>query len=420
MRLSWSDESKTKEEWKRWKYWSYIENTKEQFDLEELIGLITKPHMLTVPDEIDMAVDSKGKLWIIYRANDGAIYLARANDTLDDWVYHERLLYVPSGSTYPTIVFDNNDRHVIAVEFLPAGSEQKEIWLYEPPYSGAGIRRIADGQHPIIARSANQDTFLFYQAADKNQVLYRKSSEEYSTDHMLGESEGELLPRGFRVHHENITPYHDRYKHLMFYQAEGETLPRYKMSSPVDVFTVGLEIAIKNEQGALSQVEVYLYGIGKQTSDENGKVLFLGLDYPQKITYKLTHPSYKNFPMGTIEILTGDAGTLVERTITMFRTQDSQLGEGLQTSWEVLGIEWEYLGAIKELVSEPLNTLLAVDGIQWEGLSTIIECIQEDVPTVLQVQGLVWDFIHRDYSSHEEELSMSLTVQSILWVEVTE
>jgi hypothetical protein len=197
-------------------------------------------------------------------------------------------------------------------------------------------------------------------------------------------------------------------------------MPFYVASQIEDVFTVGLSLSIIGDKGFLPQVEVYLYGIGKQTSDENGKVLFLGLDYPQKITYKLTHPGYKNSPMGTIEILTGDAGTLVEKTLIMFRTQDSRPRDSLQTSWQVSGIEWEYLGAIKELVSEPLNTLLAVDGIQWEGLSTIIECIQEDVSTVLQVQSLVWNFIYRDYSSNEEELSISLSVQNILWVEVTE
>ena len=414
MRLSWSDESKTKEEWKRWKYWSYIENTKEQFDLEEIIGLITKPHMLTVPDEIDMAVDSKGNLWITYRANDGAIYLARANDTLDDWVYHEQLLYVPSGSTYPTIVFDNNDRHVIVAEFLPAGSEQKEIWIYEPPYSGDGVRRIVDGQYPVLAKDVHGEIFLFYQAADGDQVLYRKSSEAFAAEHDFETSDNELFPRGFRIHHIEVSPYHDIYKHLMFYQADGEALPRYKMSSPTNFYTVGLDLYITDSQGqGISGVRVEIEGQSHVTNTE-GLVTFYKLPYNTIVEIKLSHPSMGVGDTQNIFIPESAKGTHVTHSL-FFTKPKSKENLGVQTG--LTGIEWIETELVEVPIQEKLG--LGVDlGIEWEGLGTLELPLLEQVGVQTDLD-IDWVAIDIEYRQPKESVSVSVGLTSILWVEVT-
>ena len=381
--------------------------------LQRDVSVAMGPEILGTPGDLS-------RIWVAFTDQEtGEIYLARSDAEWNQWEEYIHVIYAPSGSYQPSLTFGQDGWHRMAVTLIPAGEEIPEVWIIEPPYSGDGIRRLDLGEHPKIFRDYWGNTWVFYYKSETGIIYSKSSKDNFASATEINLSNKGYPPLGVRLLHWEVTPYHDQFRNVLFF-GSGKNMPFYVVSQIEDVFTVGLSLSIIGDKGFLPQVEVHLYGIGKQTSDENGKVLFLGLDYPQKITYKLTHPSYKNFPMGTIEILTEDAGTLVERTLTMFRTQSSQLGEGLQTSWKVLGIEWEYLGAIKELVSEPLNTLLAVDGIQWEGLSTIIECIQEDVSTVLQVQGLVWDFIHRDYSSHEEELSMSLAVQSILWVVVTE
>ena len=415
MRLSWGDESKDREEWKKWKYWSYIENTKEQFDLEEIIGLITKPHMLTVPDEVSMAVDSKGNLWITYRANDGVIYLARANDTLDGWVYHERLLYVPSGSTYPTIAFDNNDRHVIAAEFLPAGSEQKEIWIYEPPYSGDGVRRIVDGQYPVLAKDVHGEIFLFYQAADGDQVLYRKSSEAFAAEHDFETSDNELFPRGFRIHHIEVSPYHDIYKHLMFYQADGEALPRYKMSSPTNFYTVGLDLYITDSQGqGISGVRVEIEGQSHVTNTE-GLVTFYKLPYNTIVEIKLSHPSMGVGDTQNIFIPESAKGTHVTHSL-FFTKPKSKENLGVQTG--LTGIEWIETELVEVPIQEKLG--LGVDlGIEWEGLGTLELPLLEQVGVQTDLD-IDWVAIDIEYRLPKETVSVSVGLTSILWVEVTE
>jgi hypothetical protein len=413
VRLSWSDESKTKEEWKRWKYWSYIENTKEQFDLEELIGLITKPHMLTVPDEIDMAVDSKGNLWIIYRANDGAIYLARANDTLDDWVYHERLLYVPSGSTYPTIVFDNNDRHVIAAEFLPAGSEQKEIWLYEPPYAGDGIRRIVDGQYPTLAKDVHGERFLFYQAVDGDQVLYRKSSEAFAVEHDFETLDNEVLPRSFRIYHKEVSPYHDIYKHLMFYQADGEALPRYKMSSPTDFYTVGLDLYITDSQGqGISGAIVEVEGQSGITN-KDGLVTFFNLPFDASVEIKLSHPFLGLGDTQHIFIPESAKGNHVSWALVF---EIPKLQEYVEPYARVVALTWQGTEYIEHLAEDELY-LDANLGIEWEEVRSPEHHVEDSLELKATVDS-EWVRIYRLHTYPDEELELSAEIKSILWVEV--
>jgi hypothetical protein len=355
-RLSWGDESKTKEEWKRWKYWSYIENTKEQFDLEELIGLITKPHMLTVPDEIGMAVDSKDNLWITYRANDGAIYLARANDTIDGWVYHEQLLYVPSGSTYPTIAFDNNDRHVIAVEFLPAGSDQKEIWLYEPPYSGDGVRRIADGQYPVLAKDQQGIIHLFYQVADQTEIGHRTSGDNFAPGVIVPENDLEYpYPAGFRTIMNQYKSYLE-YKYILFSNQVGNVLPRYSMTNYTAVSKNDSSISAMTSIGGL-QWEFYAFYVTielrdyfRKTPIEDAVIIFRGQVYVTDAGGKIDLGLIGAYPSDTILIQHADyPATTFEFQITedtdyVFEVLGAlEATESLNASPVVTGIEWEYM-----------------------------------------------------------------------------
>ncbi len=177
--------------------------------------------------------------WSYSDPETGDIWVAKSDKNFIRWEERQRLLFVPSGSTNPSVIFDSQGRYIIAVEFLPAGSDQKEIWLYEPPYSGTGIRQITQGQYPVLAKDIHGEVFLFYQTADMSQILYRKSSDNFNIDYPFESSEDEKLqPRGFRVVTKQISSIHQRYAHLMFYQeGEGE-LPLYKMTRPIDLVKI--------------------------------------------------------------------------------------------------------------------------------------------------------------------------------------
>jgi hypothetical protein len=213
---------------------------KKPIDVKEgtPIALVVQEDVLTPPAEMGMDIDADGKLFVVYKGADDAIYLAVSNPERKDWISHERIFYVPSGASRPNIALSHGKPLVVA-ELVSAGTEQKEIWLYEPPYSGTGIRQITQGQYPVLAKDVHGEIFLFYQTADQKQILYRKSSDNFTIDYPFESSEDEeLQPRGFRAITEQISSIHQRYTHLMFYQeGEGE-LPRYKMTRPIDLVKI--------------------------------------------------------------------------------------------------------------------------------------------------------------------------------------
>ncbi len=358
MRLSWGDEPKDREEWKKWKYWSYIENTKEQFEQEELVALITKEHMLSIPDQFGMAVDSKGKMWVVYRANDGDIWLASPNEELDDWVYHRRLIYVPSGSTNPTIVFDKQDRHIIGCEFLPAGAEQKEIWLYEPPYSGDGVRRIVDGQSPVLARDQRGVIHLFYQIPDQNEIRYRNGIDGFISEMLFPQSDLEYpYPAGFRTIMNQYESYLE-YKYILFSNQVGNALPHYTMTNYTAVSKNDSSISAMASIGGL-QWESYAFYVTIQLRDyfrktpiEYAVIIFRGQQYVTDAGGKIDLGLIGAYPSDTI---------LLQHEDYPDTTFEFQITEDTDYVFEVMGV----LGA-----TESLNASPVVTGIEWESMLT--------------------------------------------------
>ena len=76
----------------------------------------------------------------------------------------------------------------------------------------------------------------------------------------------------------------------MFYQEDGEGLPRYKMSSPTDFYTVGLDLHITDSQGqGISGVRVEIEGQSHVTNTD-GLVTFHKRPYNTIVGIKLSHP----------------------------------------------------------------------------------------------------------------------------------
>ncbi len=354
-----------------WRDWKFIQDLAQGI----LDTLIYDPQrdMLTFPEGIRICwgpsrLGRKGvqdRVWWSYSDPEtGDIWVAKSDNNFTYWEERQRLLFVPSGSTNPSVVFDNDGRYIIAVEFLPAGATQKEIWLYESPYSGAGIRQITFGQYPILAKDVYGEIFLFYQAVDGNRVLYRKSSEAFGAEHGFATSNNELLPKGFRIHHTEKTPYHDIYKHLMFYQVGGEALPRYKMGPPIDFYTVGLDLYITNSQGrGISGVYVEIEGQSHVTNT-NGFATFYKLPYNTSVEIKFSHPFLGRGDTQHIFIPESAKGTHIIHAL-FFTKQKIKENLGVQTG--LTGIEWQ--GTIFEHVHrvEKLSPYINL-GIEWESM----------------------------------------------------
>lgn len=354
-----------------WRDWKFVQDL-TQGTLDTLI-YDPQRNMLTFPEGIRICwgpsrVGSKGvqdRVWWSYSDPEtGDIWVAKSDKDFTHWEERQRLLFVPSGSTNPSVVFDNDGRYIVVAEFLPAGSEQKEIWLYEPPYSGYGIRRIVDGQYPVLVRDIYGEIFLFYQAVDRNRILYRKSSEAFAVEHNFETSNNELFPRGFRIHHTERSPYHDIYKYLMFYRAGGEELPRYKMSHPIDVYTVGLDLYITDSWGrGISGVHVEIEGQSHVTN-KNGLVTFYKLPYNTSIEIKLSHPFLGPGDTQYIFIPESAKGTHV--THSLFFTKPKPK-ENLGVRIGLKGIEWQ--GTIFELRRrvEKLSPYINLR-VEWESM----------------------------------------------------
>lgn len=405
-----------------WRDWKISQDLSKGI-LETLI-YNTSLEMLTFPEGIRICwgpsrLGRKGvhdRVWWSYTDPEtGDIWVAKSDKNFMYWEEHQRLLFVPSGSTNPSMIFNDDGHYTIAVEFLPAGATQEEIWIYEPPYSGAGIRQIAQGQYPVLGKDVHGEIFLFYQAVDGGQILYRKSSEAFTVEHNFETSDNELLPRGFRIYHKEVSPYHDTYKHLMFYQVSGEDLPRYKMSAPTDFYTVGLDLYITDSQGrGISGVRVEIEGQSHVTNAD-GLVTFFDLPFDANVGVKLFHPSMGVGDTQNIFIPESAKGTHITRAL-LFTNPKIKENLGMQTG--LTGIEW--IGT--EFVELPLQEKLGLGvdlGIGWEGIEFLELPLSEQigVQTDLDIE---WVAIDIKYRQPKESVSVSVGLTSILWVEVKE
>lgn len=403
-----------------WRDWKLPQDLSKGI-LETLV-YNTSLEMLTFPEGIRICwgpsrLGSKGvqdRVWWSYSDPEtGDIWVAKSDKNFMYWEERQRLLFVPSGSTNPSVVFDNDGRYIVAVEFLPAGSDQKEIWLYEPPYSGAGIRRVAQGQYPVLAKDVHGEIFLFYQAADGDQILYLKSSETFVVEHDFETSDNELLPRGFRIYHKEVSPYHDKYRYLMFYRQGNDEFPSYKMTEFVDVYTVGLDLYIFDLQGrGISGVRVEIEGQSHVTNT-NGFVTFYKLPYNTSIEIKLSHPFLGRGDTQHIFIPESAKGTHVTHAL-FFTKPKRKENLGVQTGLK--GIEWQ--GTIFEHAHlvEKLSPHINL-GIEWEYLGTLELSLLEQVGVQTDLD-IEWVDIDIEYRQPKESVSVSAGLTSILWVEV--
>jgi hypothetical protein len=129
--------------------------------------------------------------WRIRYADDGNVYLRRANDAGDAWEA-ETLLFAPGVEIFEIdLAFDQNGRPIACAEV--DGLAGPEVWLYWPnPTAGGALifEKIADGRNPRLLLDdpegtlADSDVLLFYMSDALDHLCYRVQRELYATEHL--------------------------------------------------------------------------------------------------------------------------------------------------------------------------------------------------------------------------------------------
>lgn len=193
------------------------------------------------------------RLWGVYAKTAGEIYLLKSNADLSGWEREELLTYVPSGSRYPSIVFNPLGYYEVAVEFTPAGLEIPEIWILSHPYAGEKIRKICIGTRPRLFFEHNRDVLVFYTNQEQLNVYYRLMSEnfatEYSVDSIFIPERKLNLKKIYTVYEQmNDSELSAIIKEIIFYTREDDIRPlkyaMYKVVNPAEEHK--LEIAINS------------------------------------------------------------------------------------------------------------------------------------------------------------------------------
>ena len=211
--------------WPHDEEWKYIEEVDEDWLAGDITALLVENNSLTTPGEISVALGPrypgnrilpKDRTWVAVRNKDGTITLLCSDEKQRSYVYNIRITNVPTGSHHPALEFDENNEFVIFVEARTAGGNN-EIWIIEPPYSGDSVRKICDGRypgtvlfpkHPYVQNiiSNPRGLFLTYMSRDLKTMYYRLSSEDYSNEYVLRESDKEMHLRAAYIHRGPVGP----------------------------------------------------------------------------------------------------------------------------------------------------------------------------------------------------------------------
>lgn len=265
----------------------------------------------------------------------------------------------------------------------------------------------------MLAKDVHGERFLFYQAVGGNQILYRKSSNGFAVEYTFETSDNELFPRGFRIHHTEVSPYHDICKHLMFYQEGNSEMPKYKMSSPADFYTVGLDLCVTDPRGrSIFGARVEING-QTHVTDTDGFVTFYKLPFGVNVEVELSHPT---LGIGdTQSIFIPESAKGMHLSISLF-FEIPKLHEYVEPCAGVAALKWQGTEYIEHLAEDELY-LDANLGIEWEEVRSPEHHVQDSLELEATVDS-EWVRIYRLYTYPEEELELSAEIKSILWVEV--
>ncbi len=310
--------------------------------LQRDVSVAMGPEILGTPGDLS-------RIWVAFTDQEtGEIYLARSDADWNQWEEYLHIIYAPSGSYQPSLTFGQDGWHRMAVTLVPAGTTQEEIWIYEPPYSGYGVRKIADGQHPLIAKNFYGDTYLFY---SKDEILYRAKKDNYSEElNLLLPYEGDK-PLGFRTIIDRQSFNFCVFKHIIFV-GNGVSLPNYVLTNKT--LLAMEQLSTKASVKSIDWVD-WSFNVSFLVKDtftqqplEGALVTFKGIE---RVTNSAGIADFGRLGVLDEEDFTVNAEGYNEAGWTLEITEDTMvevmllgpmnLNESLSASAQVLGISWE-------------------------------------------------------------------------------
>lgn len=300
---------------------------------------------LKTPEDYDWAVgpreiggSGREHIWVVYKDSGGQFWIGRSDQSRRFMKNRFSPTAVPSGATSPRIEFNADNEYVLAFEFLPAGASQTEIWIFEPPYAGSAIRKIADGQKPIIWRSPTDEMYVFYQHPDQESILYRSG--------------------GFTT---------------------ADTVPLTVEGWP---FPVG----------------PWFYPVGMRTAVEVETFSFSGIN-AQKITYtpvlfvnENRYITVEPIQVWSQEPWLHDEGVEASAQIGLDWQQLVEIEASAEDSIESsvqFGLEWQTIPALEHSTEDTIEASAGVD-VDWMEIVTLTESAQDDVEGSAGLDSILW------------------------------
>jgi hypothetical protein len=133
----------------------------------------------------------KARLWIVFKSNDGKLYLAKSNDDFTEFEFIKELIYVPSGAENLCIRFDKTGHYAISFQLYAAGQSERQLWVYRYPYSGASVTKIVEGnqfESSVMFMDHSGDLLYFYldnTDVTNTKVYYRFGTDNFATSYEL-------------------------------------------------------------------------------------------------------------------------------------------------------------------------------------------------------------------------------------------
>lgn len=340
-------------------YWLYSEKTTEQFVTGVLENLFAKDNVLTFPDEFgwcfgpevigdtteinqDRYHPYSERLWVVWKNNSGEMWLAKSNSDFTEFEWKQQLLFVPSGANNPTITFDENGNYVLAVDLIPPGLEESEIWLMEYPYRDAAVRKIGYGKRPKLFMDHTKDVLLFYHddetLQENTQIRYKSKSEGYVVEHTLpipiGGIKTVYTVRYYWYGPEQKPDYN--MAALVVYKVQRERAARYILTSPIVTYPIESCLDVTENVGAFCGV--------------------LGISWYEP-------------PSSHIDV---------------------QLDENVGAYIGVMGIIWQQNLYLETNLEEIIGANVSVRDIVWREIIQISEELDETIGASITVRSILW------------------------------
>ena len=214
--------------------------------LQRDVSVAMGPETLGTPGDLS-------RIWVAFTDQEkGEIYLARSDADWNQWEEYLQVIYAPSGSYQPSLTFDQDGWHRMAVTLVPAGEKIPEVWLIEPPYSGDGIRRLALGEYPKIFQDYWGNIWVFYYKPDVGAIYSKSSKDNFVAEICLLDTAG-YYPLGIRqVDYPIAPPWYIQTRYILFF-GDGEGLPRYFLSEVVDRYVPEV-VEITEQIGLVAEI----------------------------------------------------------------------------------------------------------------------------------------------------------------------